>query len=290
MRFNIVSHTVPVLFLPLILCLSSCGKESGTSDVPEEMTFRTEGSFDASVETKTTAVTAVPSSLFWAATDGEGASEKQVYASRLVALSGGEGHTDCWWPSTSKDYRFYLSNVSMSVYDGAGASLSAVNTKDVIAGSAAAPYRSVPAVALGHVFARTGTFNLSCNTGYVVSDMRWYLESKDDNTGTAGTYNITGDTWSGCTRLPQTEVTSSSDLYLIPGRYILTVVFTLSRPNDDGIVDYSDRFTKSAVITLVSGSRNTVNARTALDTAEGIDVSVDLSVWDTSSLTVSILS
>ena len=124
----------------------------------------------------------------------------------------------------------------------------------MVAGYATSSATNVP-VTVHHIYARTGTFTLDIPQGCSVSNVTWRLQSHDSSTGTSGQYNInTGEWTSVSSTLSQTTVTSSSNYYLIPGTYDVTVSFTLTQGAS------SQSVSRTGTVSLTKGKINNISA------------------------------
>lgn len=236
---------------------------------------------EAQVTTKTTAITSLPSSLYLAGTTGT-TSQTKKWDSVSKTVSSGKISTGYYQTATATSYNYYLSNVAIT-YASGGNTITADGTSlDVVAGVAKASTSTSPSVTLDHVFARTGTLSATCS-GYTLSNLSYKLKTNGTNTGTKGTYNIYTGAWSSTTTLSEQTITNSSDLYLIPGSYTLTISGTRSKG------DFSKSFTGSVPVTLVGGKINNISATiTGGDQATEIIISTSLTAWGTTTLNPSI--
>ena len=231
---------------------------------------------DMDVQTKTTAITAIPSSLNFSVTTGaSGGSETTKIASASVSLSDGKIATGLYQTVSPTTYKYYVSNLPIT-FAASGSTVSASNATDVIAGTVTSNTPS-PSVTLDHIFARTGTLTLNTQTGYALSKVSWSIASNTG--GTAGTYNIAKKAWSSLTTLNSTSIPESSDMYLVPGSYTLTVSYTLTKG------DWTKSFTKSAVVTLVGGKINNISGTASGGNASEISLSVSLTPWESTNIT-----
>ena len=259
----------------VILC--SCTEKSiETLRAPQEIILTLDGSgLELGVDTKVSAISAVPSALFWSATTGTLKSETSKYdcGNEASPVTSGKLSTGKFQTSSPTSYNWYVSNSKMSFASG-GSTISVSNNTDYIAGVATSNSSSVN-ISMGHVFARTGTLNCQTQSGYDISNVSWKIQSKSGGTGgTEGTYNIATGTWTTTkTALAQQAFSSSSDLYLIPGSYTVTVTYTLSKG------DYTDTFTKSGDVTLVQGKMNNISCTAIGGSASSISLSVSLAGW-----------
>lgn len=263
-----------LLFTALIATtVVSCNKtpisESISVDSGEIILVVDDDKIDMDVTTKASAITAVPSSLYWSCTTGTSTQSSKT-TSTSKSVSSGKISTGLYQTASATAYNHYVSNEPIA-FAAAGSTISATNDTDVIAGVCKAQTSTSPSVTLNHIFARTGTVSVSATNGYSLSGVSWKIESVSGGTG--GTYNIYTDTWSGLTSLGSTTFTSSSDLYLVPGTYRVTVSGTQS------LGDYSSAFSKSATITLSAGKVNNISATMSGSGASSITLSVSLSEW-----------
>lgn len=230
--------------------------------------------FDAVLDTKTTAVTSVPGTLYWGASTGSG-TETAKWSSASATVSAGKISTGKYQTATPTTYNFYVANQTFSV--GSSTTMTVANNNtDVVCGRASS-YSTTPSVTLNHIFCRTGSFTMNTQTGYNISSVSWKIVGKSDINGTAGTYNLTSDSWtSASTKLSSdTAITSSSDMYLIPATYTIKCTYTLSKG------DWSGTFTKSADVTLVKGKINNITGTATGGGASEIVLSVSLTDWGT---------
>ena len=231
---------------------------------------------DMDVQTKTTAITAIPSSLNFSVTTGaSGGSETTKIASASVSLSDGKIATGLYQTVSPTTYKYYVSNLPIT-FAASGSTVSASNATDVIAGTVTSSSTS-PSVTLDHIFARTGTLTLKTQDDYVLSKVSWSIASSTG--GTAGTYNIAKKTWSSLTSLASTSITGSSDMYLVPGSYTLTVSYTLTKG------DWTQSFTKKASVTLVGGKINNISGTASGGAASAISLTVSLTPWENTDIT-----
>lgn len=241
---------------------------------------------DMNVETKATEISAVPSSLYVERTTGTWKSETAKDVSASKSVSSGKINTGWYQTAEPTSYNYYLANAAIT-FAASGSTISATNTTDVIAGcTQAATASTTPSVTLDHVFARTATLTATAPSGYSFksgTSPTWKIQSKTDGTGgTKGTYNIATKTWSGLTALAQTTFTSSSDLYLTPGVYTVTITYTLEKG------EWYKEYTKYADVTLAAGKKNSLTTAlpTPTDGAEEIVISVALTPWSTDKITI----
>ena len=231
---------------------------------------------DMDVQTKTTAITKIPSTLNFSVTTGKlGSSETMKKESASVSAASGKIATGLYQTANATSYNYYVSNCPIS-FAASGSTVSASNTTDVIAGTATSSSTS-PSVTLDHIFARTGTLTLKTQTGYDLSNVSWKIASVTG--GTSGTYNIAKQAWSSLTTLNSTSIPESSDMYLVPGSYTLTVSYTLTKG------DWTQNFTKSASVTLVGGKINNISGTASGGAASAISLTVTLTPWESTDIT-----
>ena len=231
---------------------------------------------DMDVQTKATAITEIPSSLNFSVTTGKlGSSETTKKASASVSPASGKIATGLYQTANATSYNYYVSNCPIT-FAASGSTVSASNTTDVIAGTATSDSTS-PSVTLDHIFARTGTLTLNTQTGYALSNVSWSIASSTG--GTSGTYNIATKVWSKLTALASTSITGSSDMYLVPGNYTLTVKYTLTKG------DWTKSFTKKASVTLVGGKINNISGTASGGNASEISLTVSLTPWGSTDIT-----
>ena len=231
---------------------------------------------DMDVQTKATAITEIPSTLNYSVTTGTlGSSETTKKASASVSPASGKIATGLYQTANATSYNYYVSNCPIT-FAASGSTVSASNATDVIAGTATSSSTS-PSVTLDHIFARTGTLTLKTQTGYDLSNVSWKIASVTG--GTSGTYNIAKQAWSSLTTLNSTSIPESSDMYLVPGSYTLTVSYTLTKG------DWTQNFTKSASVTLVGGKINNISGTASGGAASAISLTVTLTPWESTDIT-----
>lgn len=260
------------------LVLVSCSKDLPVDNhlASKEVVIAVdEGSLDMSVESKATAVTSVPSSLYIAVTSGSSNSQASELASTSKAVSSSKISTGLYQTATPTAYNYYVSNLGMT-FNAAGCTVAATNATDVIVGLATASTSTAPSVTMNHILARIGTFSCSSSNSYSLSGLTYKIQSKTGG-GTAGTYNIYTGAWSGQTALSST--TMATDMYLLPGTYTVTISGTKT------LGDYSASFSASADVTLVAGKINNISATYSPDGAEQIVISTTLNAWGTNNIT-----
>ena len=279
-----MKHTLLFFTLAAAVAAVSCSKPAELisrqeTSAPGEIVIGVGEDFSAEVSTKATAITSVPSTLYWGATTGT-SSESSKWAASSASVSSSKINTGHYQTASPTAYNYYVANQSFSV--GATTSMTVANNNtDVIAGRTASSSSLTPSVTLGHIFARTGTLTANAPSGYTISGVSWKIVGKSDINGTAGTYNMTSGAWSAAsTKLSsETSLTSSSDMYLIPGTYTIKVTYTLSKG------EWSSTATKSADVTLVQGKINNITGTVNnLGGASEIVLSLSVSDWTTNNI------
>ena len=277
-----------IIFPLLVLLAIACNKNIIPDVEPQEIVLGVGDGFDAIVETKATAVTSLPSSLYWGATSGSIGSttssslEKTKWSAASASVSSNKIATGKYQTKTATAYNYYVANKTFTITDGTTSAAGTViittdNSTDVIAGKVAASTSNTPSVTLSHIFARTGSLSLSAGTtGYTLSNISWKIVGKSTINGTAGTYNVGTGTWASATTKLTTEtaLTNSSDMYLIPGTYTLKVTYTAT------VGDYSTTETKTQDIILTGGKINNISGTISLSPRTPISISVTLTAWD----------
>lgn len=265
-------------------CLAACSK---TSEVDGRIAFTVGFTPDIDVSTKATEVTSSTlSSIYVSATTGSvGVSESEYFTSvSFIKDDGGVFRADKWWPLNDPGFHFFGSNLPLT-FSAAGANVAATTETDVVCAYLPNPTFNVPnALTFDHIFAQVGTVAMAAPSPYSISDVTVLITPK-----VSGTYNIItgyhetdGTGWSGAVNGPETSLslTESNGLYLIPGSYTMTVSYRLT------VGDYTDTFTKNAVVSLVGGKVNNISATVPEGNAELIDVSVTLTPWSDNNINI----
>lgn len=260
------------------LLLTGCNKqevvsaELGRNDAGKEIVLDFSDSFALDVETKATAITAVPSSVYWGATTGS-STETAKWSATSSSTSSSKVSTGKYQTNPVTAYNWYVANQSFTV--GASTTMTVANNNtDVLAGRTAQNSTSTPSVTLNHVFARTGSLTMNTQSGYTISNVSWKIVGKSSINGTAGTYNMTTGAWTAASStLSETAITSSSDMYLIPGTYTIKCTYTLTKD------DWNQTFTKSADVTIVQGKINNISGTATGGAASEIVLSLSVAAW-----------
>ena len=285
-----------VFFLSTLALLGTmaCNKFDAPVAVPEEagseitLGVLPEG-IDMNVDTKATAVTAVPSTLYWGATTGTigNAAEAKKWAAASASVSSSKIKTGKYQTATPTAYNYYVANQTFTIPATGASTMTATNTTDVIYGKIGAQTAtSVTGIALKHIFSRTGTLTGTAVSGSTVSNVSWKIVGSSTINGTAGTFNLTTGAWTAAsTKLSTaTTLTSSSDMYLIPGTYTITVTYTISKG------DASKTLTRSGNVTLVMGKKNNISCTLDWGGSEPseIELGVTLEDWGTNNITLTL--
>lgn len=268
-------YAAPLLILGFA---ASCAKSvEPENQNPKEIVLCVGGdTIDMQVQTKTTAITTVPSSLYYSMTTGTlGSEETSKKGSTSGNVGSGKIATGVYQTISPTFYNYYVSNAAIT-FSASGSTISAANTTDVIAGKVSSD-KTNPTVTLDHIFARTGTLTLNSQSGYALNNVSWSIESS--SAGTGGIYNIANGRWSSVTKLSSTAITKDSDMYLVPGDYTLSVTYTLSKG------DWNQTFNKKATVTLVAGKVNNITGTASGGNASEISITVTLTEWGTNNIT-----
>ena len=276
------------IYLTLILFAAAvgCNKNSAVpvvlQDAGQEIVVGVGPAVKVDFETKATAITSVPSSLYWGASTGSAGSETARYACASYTVSDGKIATGKYQTATPTLYNHYIANQAFTV--GASTTMTTNNSVDVIVGRIPATTSATPSVELQHIFARTGTFSaLAPAGGYAISGVSYKIIGKSSINGTAGTYNLTSSAWTAAsTKLTTyTNVASGSDMYLIPGTYTIQITFTLAKG------DWTNTFVQTGDVSLVGGKKNNITCQTSIiDVPDPINITLTLADWDDNNITI----
>lgn len=270
MRYHITIAAALVL-----AALSSCdragrlGVEQGGEIVLRVGTQGTKASF----------VESVPDELYVGITRGRPGSDEQSYldTSLLTVERDGEGGTIATGRHQSAvptAFNHYLSNVPLTLM-GTGANVIAGEGTDVVCGTALQNVDENPSVELRHIFARTGGVKVTSTKGYAVTDAKAVISSLADYpvTGTSGVFSLTAWKWVSSVKPIGTPVEYAADMLVIPGTYLVTVTYTLTKG------DFVKQYTVTGRVNLAEGSINTVTADVDIDEAKPITLGVSLNPW-----------
>lgn len=271
------------------LLSAGCGKpQSPVLPERSEVVFSAGGpAFSSSVSTKTTAVTSLPS-FYAGCTTGTAGNESSVWSSSTFTGSGSPMvyKGDRWWPVTDPSYHFYASNIPMA-FTPDGLTVSASTSTDVICAYLPDPtYKVRNTLLFRHVFSRITLVSVAAAPDYELRSVTLSVTPK-----VSGTYNLRlgagktdGTGWSGLSEgVPVTlasrsviqkgtTVQDTADLYLIPGEYAVSAVWTAVRGN------YTETFEKQTDISVQAGMTNELSTiLTGL--AKQLSISVTVSEW-----------
>lgn len=258
----------------------SCDKFPAKTDGPsgEEYVLNVDDRFDAEVTTKGTKIESVPSTLYWGRTTGSAGSEANITGPNTATGVTSSIATGLYQTATPTTYNWYVANQTFAIAAGGTTIAIANNTTDVIAARVSSSASSV-SIQLNHVFACLGTLTMNTQSGYNITVNHWYITC-GSGYGTAGTYNITTGAWSSTTPVPaNTEVSSGSNNFYIPGTYTITCNYTLTKGA------YSQTFTKSASVDLVRGKTNNITGTATGGAASEITLTVSVEAWGTNNMT-----
>lgn len=249
------------------LALVACNKEIPAAEpvAAEEIVFT------LGAETRATEVTTSNlSTLYVTATTGSN-SETSAFTSAAFTKSGSIWKGGKYWPSSNPNYHFYIANTALThTSSGATVSPSNANTDIVVDYIATPTFKAQNSVELEHIFAQVGMVKVKVKEGYTASDIKISLQPK-----TSGTYNLKTNTWtpgnagsatyilgSGSAGLNITTAGGSvsstdNDLWLVPGAYVLTATYTITKDA------FSKSYSKTATVTLVQGKNNNIGPTTS---------------------------
>lgn len=254
-----------------IVAMTACQKnQTPLHDNNGEVVIGCDSGF--SVDTKATAVTSVPGTLYWGASTGSAGSESAKWGCSGATVYSGSIYTGKYQTLSPTTYNYYVANQAFSV--GSSTTMSVQdNSVDVVAGRVSSNSAS-PSVTLGHIFARTGSLTCYTQSGYSISGVSWTIRGISSVNGTAGTYNLTSGTWTSASAgLGETGISSSSDFYLIPGVYQIKVTYTLS------LGEYSQTFVKYGDVTLVQGKVNNISCTAIGGNAAEVVFTTSITAW-----------
>ena len=260
----------------------------------DEIVIGVGSTFDAILDTRATAITPssnLPSTLYWGGT-GSAAGNWNTTSSSVTWTGSGSKTTSIATgkyvnSSSPATVTYYVTNLGASsgtqpMSIGSPTILTVANNNtDVLCGKVSSSSAS-PSLALEHIFCRTGSFSVSPISGYYLENVVWQIKGKSTSgiQGTAGTYNMTTGDWATATTKMNslTTVTNSSDLYLIPGDYTLSLSFNLCK--GEGNAKVSKSYSKTADVTFPKGKICNISAGSQGDDfAAGITITVSVQDW-----------
>jgi len=248
---------------------SGCGTEaSGTSVV-----FGINNIGDI-ILTRSVSETVSLDSFLVVATSGKAGSETvQWNASSFRKKDGDSVYVaDKFWSAEDPGYHFYASNAK-PVFKNGKCTVSADGTEDIVCALLYNPeYASENKLSFSHIFARIGQVSIKAPENYTISDV-----SASIKCSTGGVYDIGASDGNGWTADAAADhalsLTEANDLYAVPGKYTLTVTYTLTR------AQWSKTMTKSSDITLERGKINAIKGTAAGGDASDIAFSVSVEEW-----------
>lgn len=295
------NFTLLLFAASLTLAAVSCNKENLKSDsgnrnvATNEIAFRSKG-LEIDVTSKATAVETLTSFYVSASTGTAGTNDKYAWKSVSFSKSGDVYTGGKYWPDENPGYHFYASNVDFNCTDGSAPSISVDGiTNDIVCAVCASPtHRDVNPLTFNHIFTRLGTVTVSGpGKDYVLASVSIKFTPK-----TKGKYNLftgkdktDGTGWTDTVAGSETEIASANgqakqnDIYLIPGKYVLSAKYTLTKG------DYSREFTSTKEITLVSGKINSLKAAIpepgSDQEAKDIVFTIELTKWEPNEMSIS---
>lgn len=234
--------------LLLVSSMTSCSKEDRRGEKEEIAIGLWGNGLTYYLETKTTELKELPSTLYWGATTGSDGEETVKWPCAEGKVVEGRIMTGKYQTGSGTKYNYYVSNAELTV--GSSTTVVASNDTDVVVGRTEGSSDVNPAVELEHIFSRIGSLTLTLD-GYSYSDAVWKIKGKSAINGTKGVYDLRTGTWTSAlnTLTEEVTVTSDSDLYLIPGTYSVTISFKITK---DGV---TRSYAKSGEVTLVQGKK-----------------------------------
>ncbi|MBP5675432.1 MAG: hypothetical protein J6W94_00260 [Bacteroidales bacterium] len=283
-----------LIFAAAILCLLSCNKGPAPSSYgDDEILFRADGTFSASVTTKATEVTGSNlSQIYVNASQGTSGSEEELWSNVSFSKSSDKYSGGKYWPNYSTNsirMHFYSSNLPLT-FSSTGAIVSVPdNSTDVVCAYCENPsWKAENTLYMHHILARLGKCTISLPSGYNGSGLTVKI-----TLNYSGTYNIRTAKWITSTPA-SSQVTiatafgssgNANDIYLLPGNYTLTATYTLTKGTGSGA--YSETFTKTASVNLAPGMINLISATLPEGEATDIVFAVTVNPWTDYSITAS---
>lgn len=269
----------------------SCKQESvpvNTSSGKEEIAFTTNDSFSAEVSTKTSIITSLQSSGFYASATTGTSSETLLWNNANFNYSSGQYKGNRYWPVENNGIHFYASNAEIT-FSADGCSVNGVSAKekDVVCASLASPAWGVAnELTFEHIFARVGAVTVTAPDGYNVVNLNISFTPK-----ITGNYNIKTKSWSNeaadssspIKKIASSASTNDNNLWIIPGTYTLTATYTLEKGTGDG--KYSESFSKTASVKLEAGKLNSIQTTLPEGNASEIQFTVSVTEWGNNSIT-----
>ncbi len=201
------------------------------------------------VPTKATAITELPSSLYYMITNTSGSSIKK---SGTGTVTDGVIATGVYQTSTPTPYYYFVSNSTPMLISGK-TKMHVTTSTDVICGVNLSSGTTVN-VTMQHVLARVGTVSVSAEAGYTVSSVSLTLVAP----GTGCDFNATDNIYESVSTGSDVVIAgavgnNANDLYVVPGSYTLNLSYILRMNN------YYKSFSKSTTIYLSRGQVHSIN-------------------------------
>jgi len=265
-----------IIILAAIAGLLSCEKQNLGNPAqearvnPDEIVFRSDIPVTRATGTSET-TTANLSAFNVIAATASGATETAVWTDGAYSkytvgneeffhhAAGGK-----WWPSEAVSYNFYAANADMT-FNGAGTTIAVANcAKDVVAEYVTGVANgTVQHLVFDHILCQLGTVKMKAPEGFTVTGLKVSIKPIE-----AGTYNMKTNAWTRGSEsvdvyivgtaaagvdvptATNTYQSGDNDLWLLPGTYVLTASYTISKG------DFSKSYTKSATVSLEQGKNN----------------------------------
>ena len=173
--------------------------------------------------------------------------------------------------------RFYVSNVAPTYTAGTHqVTVSATNDTDIVVGYSNTANTSV-SLTMNHIFARIGELSMAVQPGYdSISDVTWQIRRANSSGGTSGTYVPASGSWQGCSGLASdTAIVTNSDLYVIPGSYVISCTYTLH------LGTISETITATANVNMVASQVNNIYGTAVGGHAKDVTFIVTTTPWGT---------
>ncbi len=154
-----------------------------------------------------------------------------------------------YWPSDDPSYHFYASNIQLQTTGSTYHLLTCPADQDVVYAYNASPaHRQVNSLAFNHVYGRIGTVSISVPDGYTAT-----LTSAAITASKSGTFNVKTGSWASASTAQSISLSSSNDVWIVPGTYEMSATFTLSdgKTTQKGI-------TRSGSVTISANKVNNI--------------------------------
>ena len=176
-------------------------------------------------------------------------------------------------------YHFYASNSAMT-FNAIGPTVTVDGTVDVVCADKRNTIFNAPTdLDFYHVMSRLGSVAVSSTTGYEITGLSIVL----NNVKTTGTYNIYSKGWTNQNLVQELAVqTGSNDLYLLPGKYVMSLEFTLVKG------DYCGTFSGSGNVDFTAGKITNVSVDIVKDPAVIVRFGVSLADWEQKSVSLTL--